>query len=81
VKIHRNPREDKYKRFAKEQEAYRKDVEQAFGVLSRWTIVRHLARQWTVQQIWEAMAARVIMHNMIVEKERDDNVYDQGCDF
>jgi hypothetical protein len=54
VKIHRNPREDKYKRFAKEQEAYRKNVKQSFGVLqSRWAIVRHLARQWTVQQIWE----------------------------
>jgi hypothetical protein len=27
------------------------------------------------------MTARVIMHNMIVEEERDGSVYDQGWDF
>jgi hypothetical protein len=27
------------------------------------------------------MTACVIMHNMIVENERDDNIYDQGSDF
>jgi hypothetical protein len=57
-------------------------VEQAFGVLqSRWAIVRHPAKQWSVQQMWEVMTACVIMHNMIVEEERDDSVYDQGWDF
>jgi hypothetical protein len=44
VKTHRDPTEEKYGRFAKEQEAFRKDVERAFGVLqSRWAIVRHPA--------------------------------------
>jgi hypothetical protein len=52
VKTHRNPTEEKYGRFAKEQEACRKDVERAFGVLqSRWAIVRHLAKAWSVQQM------------------------------
>jgi hypothetical protein len=27
------------------------------------------------------MTAYMIMHNMIIEEERDDNVYDQGWDF
>jgi hypothetical protein len=31
--------------------------------------------------MWEIMTAYVIMHNMIVEEERDDSVYDQGWDF
>jgi hypothetical protein len=45
VKIVRNPADEKCKRFAKEQEAARKDVERAFGVLqSRWAIVRYPAR-------------------------------------
>jgi hypothetical protein len=31
--------------------------------------------------MWNVMTACVIMHNMIVENERDDNIYDQGWDF
>jgi hypothetical protein len=31
--------------------------------------------------MWEVMTACVIMHNMIIEKEHDDSVYDQGWDF
>jgi hypothetical protein len=31
--------------------------------------------------MWEVMTACVIMHNMIVEEESDDSVYDQGWDF
>jgi hypothetical protein len=40
VKTHRESKKEKYSRFAKEQEAYRKDVEREFDVLqSRWAIV------------------------------------------
>jgi hypothetical protein len=57
-------------------------VERAFVILqSRWAIVRHPAKAWSVQQMWKVMIACVIMHNMIVEEERDDSVYDQGWDF
>jgi hypothetical protein len=31
--------------------------------------------------MWEVITACVIMHNIIVEEERDDSVYDQGWDF
>jgi hypothetical protein len=45
LKTHRNPTKEKYRRFAKEQEAFWKDVERAFGVLqSHWAIVRHPAK-------------------------------------
>jgi hypothetical protein len=44
VKTVCNPADEKYKRFAKEQEAARKDVERVFGVLqSRWAIVQYPA--------------------------------------
>jgi hypothetical protein len=82
VKTHRNPTEEKYGRFVKEQEACWKDVERAFGVLqSRWAIVRYPAKVWSVKQMWKVMTACMIMHNMIVKEERDDSVYDQGWDF
>ncbi|KAK1663483.1 hypothetical protein QYE76_051642 [Lolium multiflorum] len=45
VKIVRNPNSGKTRRFAKMQEACRKDVERGFGVLqARWAIFRHPAR-------------------------------------
>jgi hypothetical protein len=82
MKIVRNPTDEKCKRFAKEQEAARKDVERVFGVLqSRWAIVCYPARSWSPERMWNVMTACVIMHNMIVENERDDNIYDQGWDF
>jgi hypothetical protein len=47
-------------------------VERAFGVLlARWAIVRTPTRTWNVQIMYELVTACVIMHNMIVEQERD----------
>jgi hypothetical protein len=82
VKIVRNPADEKCKRFVKEQKTARKDVERTFGVLqSRWAIVRYPARTWSPERISNVMSACVIMHNMIVENEQDDSIYDQGWDF
>jgi hypothetical protein len=70
----------KKKYFAKAQEACRKDVEHAFGVLqSRFAIVRGSARLWDEDSLGNIMMAYVIMHNMIVEdevEEDDDLNYD-----
>jgi hypothetical protein len=73
VKTIPEPRGNKKKYFATAQEASRKDVERAFGVLqSRFAIVRGLARFWDEDTLGQNMRACVIMHNMIVEDERDD---------
>ena len=63
VKTISNPNDDeKKRRFTKEQESARKDVERAFGALqSRWAIVRHPARTWDKEQLWEVMTTCVIM--------------------
>ena len=57
-------------------------MERAFRVLqSRLGIVRNPALTWSTNKLFEVMTACVIMHNMIVEDEDDDSIYDQGFDF
>ena len=64
------------------QESARKDVLRAFGVLqSRWGIIRNPAQTWDEGKLWEVMTACVIMHTMIVEDERDNNIFDKEFDF
>jgi hypothetical protein len=71
--------EETNRRFAKQQAASMKDMERAFGMLqSRWAIVRHPARTFNTIVMWEMMTACVIMHNMIIEDERDEGIHDQG---
>ena len=75
------PQGNKRKYFAKAQEAVRKDVERAFGVLqSRFAIVRGPARFWDKDTLREIMTACVIMHNMIIEDEQneDEDLYYEG---
>jgi hypothetical protein len=79
------PQSDKHKLYAQHQESARKDVERAFGVLQkRWAIIRHPARLWERKELADIMYACVILHNMIVEDERDsynipdENTYEQG---
>ena len=68
------PQGQKYKLFAAAQEACRKDVERAFRVLqARFTIVHGLARFFHLDTLQKIMKACIILHNMIVEDERDDN--------
>uniref|UniRef100_A0A0D2ZXU1 DDE Tnp4 domain-containing protein n=1 Tax=Brassica oleracea var. oleracea TaxID=109376 RepID=A0A0D2ZXU1_BRAOL len=58
--------------FAQRQEAVRKDVERAFGVLQgRFAIVKNPALFWDKVKIGKIMRTCIILHNMIVEDERD----------
>ena len=63
--------------FAKSQESARKDVERAFGVLqARFSIVRGPTRLWKLEMLKDIMKACIILHNMIVEDERNANELD-----
>ncbi|XP_028106044.1 uncharacterized protein LOC114305092 [Camellia sinensis] len=74
VKTIPSPQGNKKKLFAAAQEATRKDVERAFGVLqARFAIVHRLARFWNTKMLKYIMKACIILHNMIIEDERDDN--------
>ncbi|XP_048621605.1 putative nuclease HARBI1 isoform X1 [Brassica napus] len=58
--------------FAKKQEAVRKDVERAFGVLqARFAVVRNPSNLWDKNKIGNIIKTCIILHNMIVEDERD----------
>ena len=70
------PRGPKKKYFAMKQEACRKDVERAFGVLqSRFAIVAGPVRYWRKEVLHDIMTTCIILHNMIVEDERDLNAH------
>ena len=69
-----DPRGPKKNIFAMKQEACRKDVERAFGVLkSRFAIVAGPSRFWKKNVLHDIMSTCIIMHNMIIEDERDIN--------
>ncbi|XP_062218858.1 uncharacterized protein LOC133918803 [Phragmites australis] len=77
VKTITSPQGNKKKLFSQAQEGARKDVERAFGVLqARFSIVRGPARFWDQETLGQIMTACVIMHNMIIEDEREDFDYD-----
>ena len=76
VKTIQSPLGNKRKYFAKTQEAVRKDVERAFGVLqSRFAIVHGPAHFWDKDTLREIITACVIMHNMIIEDEQNEDDY------
>ena len=79
VKSFSYPEDPKRLKFKEMQEAARKDVERAFGVLqSRWAIVRGPARFWYQKNLKDIMYTCIILHNMIVEDESENitNWYD-----
>ena len=70
-----SPAIPKHANYATLQEACRKDVERAFGVLQqKIAVVRFPAMTWSQSQMWEVMNACICLHNMIIENERDDPV-------
>ena len=72
VKSIRLPQSEPDKLFAKQQESCRKDIERAFGVLqARFKIIREPARLWDIADLGIIMRSCIILHNMIVEDERD----------
>lgn len=72
VKTISKPQGKKQCRFAACQEACRKDIERAFGVLqARFAIIRGPARFWGKKSLTNIMTGCVILHNMIIEDERD----------
>ncbi len=66
------PLTDPHIRYAKWQEASRKDIEHAFGVLQRTFqfLVRDV-EQWYMSDITEAVETSTILHNMMIEEHRD----------
>jgi hypothetical protein len=72
VKSIRLPQSEPDKLFATYREGYRKDIERAFGVLqARFKIIREPARFWDTTDLALIMRSCIILHNMIVEDERD----------
>ncbi|XP_042465657.1 uncharacterized protein LOC122048118 [Zingiber officinale] len=54
------------------EEAARKDVERAFGVLqSRWAMIKGPGRFWYKDNLKDIMYTYIILHNMIIENEGD----------
>ncbi|XP_028070926.1 uncharacterized protein LOC114273366 [Camellia sinensis] len=61
--------------FAMMQESARKDVEWAFGVLqSRFAIIGGAIRFWDPKMLANIMKSCIILHNMIVEDEREEHL-------
>lgn len=62
------------------QEAYYKDVERTFGILqAQFAIIRQPTKGWSLAKLNSIMMICIILHNMIVEDERDD-YYDGESD-
>ena len=82
VKTISTPLEAKKKHFTRVQEACRKDVECAFGILqARFSIVRRPVCFWDEATFNDIMKACIILHNMIIEDERDPNGVQQDDDY
>jgi hypothetical protein len=66
------PQSAEDKLFSQRRESVRKDVEKAFGVLQAcFNIVRRPARLWKQADVINIMQACVVLHNIIVEDEKE----------
>ena len=72
VKTYSDPLGPKQTTFAKRQEAVRKDVECAFGILvQKFHILQRPLRQWYLENIIDLLHACVIIHNMTIAHYTD----------
>ncbi|XP_010474396.1 PREDICTED: uncharacterized protein LOC104753911 [Camelina sativa] len=76
------PQSPKASLFAERQESARKDVERAFGVLqARFAVIKNPCLLWDKDKVGLIMRACIILHNMIVENERDGYTQADVSDF
>jgi hypothetical protein len=69
------PISEKDKLYAQEQEGARNDIERAFGVLRRrFCILKQPARLYDRNQLHNVVLACIVLHNMIVEDEKEDDL-------
>jgi hypothetical protein len=69
------PINEKDQEFAKHQEGRRNDIERALGVLRRrWCILKQPARLHDQAQLEQIILACIILHNMIVEDEKSEDI-------
>ena len=67
------PQGRKRQLYSKMQEALRKDIERAFGVLqARFAMLKNPCRLLDINTIIVMWRACIILHNMIIQDERDD---------
>jgi hypothetical protein len=68
--------DEKREHFVKMQESVRKDVSRrCFGILqAHFAIIQNSCRLWQIDTIYEVMFACAILHNMIIEDERDNHL-------
>ncbi|XP_070675721.1 uncharacterized protein [Malus domestica] len=76
-----NPTNNAEKWFTLHQGAYRKDVERVFGILqARWKIIKEPAKGWSRENLDSIIMSCIILHNMIVEDERDGYIDGESDD-
>ncbi|XP_066338381.1 uncharacterized protein [Miscanthus floridulus] len=82
VKSIRLPITEKEKKYAEEQEGARKDIERAFGVLQRrFCILKRPARLYDRAVLRDVVLACIILHNMIVEDEKEPAIIEENLDL
>ena len=82
VKSIRLPITEKEKLYAQEQEGARKDIERAFGVLQRrFCILKRPARLYDRGVLRDVVLACIVLHNMIVEDEKEKDIIEENLDL
>lgn len=77
VQSFREPETEKKAYFSQMQEAVRKDIERAFGVLKgRWHILARPALGWHRSRLIDIMETCIILHNMIIEDQGSQAIED-----